>query len=77
MLEIKVLPDGKLWTWRLRQKGRTCIARKNVSVKKKVEARRSAERMADMLRGEGVEVDLQLGYINRCWCAMGTDCDIV
>ena len=67
MVEIKVLPDGDEWTWKLRRKGGEWIARKETSVKRKFQAQKSAERASIMLEAEGVEVDLHLGYVNRCW----------
>ncbi len=73
MIEIRVLPDGKLWAWKLRQKGREWIACKATSRKKKADVQGSAVRAADMLRAEGADVDLHLGYVNHCWAQIVGD----
>lgn len=71
MIEIKVLPDGDKWTWKLRQKGRCWIAQKETAREDKSDARKSAKRMAEMLRAEGVEVDLHLGAVRPYRCGHG------
>ncbi len=71
MIEIRVLPDGKLWTWKLRLPGGCWLARKNTSRKDKCDVRKSAKRFAEMLSGEGVKVKLELGPVRAYRCGHG------
>ena len=66
MIEIKVLPAGDKWTWKLRQTGRAWVCRKETAIADKKEVRRSAMRMAKLLGSYGHEVKIDLGYTRPC-----------